>query len=90
MEPAVALSELERLAERLGIEVRREAMPVAGGLCRVRGRWVLYVNSTLSTAERVEVMVEALRGLDLSGVYVRPALRQLLEPSEDAEPPSER
>lgn len=90
MESAAALSELERLAERLGIEVRREPLPVPGGLCRVGGRQALFVDSALGPAEQVQVMVEALRGTDLSRVYVRPALRQLLEVEGGADADPER
>jgi hypothetical protein len=73
-----ALVDLEELLERLGIELRREALPGQGGLCEVRGKKMLFVSRMLPPGEQVELMVQALRGLDLSGVYLRPALRELL------------
>jgi len=80
MDDALALAELERLARTAGVEVRRETLPVAGGLCRLRGKWTLLLDSASSVEEQTELLVEALRGFDLTGVYVRPAIRQLLEP----------
>ncbi len=80
MDDALTLAELERLARTTGIDVRREALPVAGGLCRVRGKWTLLLDGALSVDEQIELLVEALQGFDLTGVYVRPAVRQLLEP----------
>ena len=86
MDDVLALAELERLARTAGIEVRREALPVAGGLCRLRGKWTLLLDSTLSVGDQMELLVEALRQFDLTGVYVRPAVRQLLEPEGPADP----
>ena len=82
MDDALALSELEQLTEKLGIEIRRESLPGAGGLCQVRGKWILFLSDALSAAEQVVVIAEAIRGIDLSSVYVRPALRQLLDVGE--------
>lgn len=90
MDDALASAELEQLARRLGVEVRREALPVPGGLCQLRGRWTLFLDTALSVAEQVEVLVGALRRFDLSQVYVRPALRQLLEAGEVADGASQR
>ena len=49
-----ALDDLVRLAERLGIEVRSRVLrgtPGSGsGLCRVRGQWVVILNSHGFTA----------------------------------------
>ena len=82
MDDALALSELEELVAKLGIEVRQEDLPGAGGLCQVRGKWILFVSSGLSVSEQVDVIARALGGMDLSSVYVRPALRQLLGAGE--------
>ena len=89
MDDALALAELERLARTTGIDVRREAMPVAGGLCRPRGNGTLFLDSALIVDDQIELLVEALRGFDLTGVYVRPALRQLLEPERAGDADSE-
>jgi hypothetical protein len=78
------LGQLEALAHRLDIEIRYESLegrgPLAsGGLCRLRGRQLILVNENLSTREKVRTIVNSLRGFDLRDIYVKPALRDLLE-----------
>ena len=58
-----------------------------GGHCVVRGQRRAILSQRLNTGERVEVLVEALRGEDLEEVFVRPDVRELLEaaaPKDDA------
>jgi len=78
------LGHLEALAESLGVEVRYEvlegdAASRAGGLCRVRDRYVVIVNAAAGPRSRVETLGRALKRFDLSRVYVRPAIRDLLD-----------
>lgn len=78
------LDHLEALAHSLGIQVRYErldsetAFP-AGGLCRVKEKQFIIVNSEVTTAEKVRTLTRALRRFDLSALYLKPALRDLLE-----------
>jgi hypothetical protein len=77
---------LEELAERLGVNIRYEAIRqdedavfVAGGLCLLKGEYVLIVNSRATVRERVRTLATALKHFDLDQVYIRPALRELLD-----------
>jgi hypothetical protein len=58
------LENLERLAERLGIEVRSRVLrgtPGSGsGLCRVRGRWLVILNAHSTRHEKRTVLNEAI------------------------------
>jgi len=58
------LHDLERLAERLGIEVRSRVLrgaPGSGsGLCRVRGKWLLILNSHSTVHEKRSVLNDAI------------------------------
>jgi len=78
------LDHLEALAYSLEIQVRYErldsetAFPT-GGLCRIKGKRYIIVNSGATTAEKVRTLTRALRRFDLSGIYLKPALRDLLE-----------
>lgn len=81
------LAQLEVLAERLGITVRQENVLMeessgTGGLCRIDGKHVLFLHAKATAREKVEIMAQALRGFDLSDIYVRPAVRDLLEKAE--------
>lgn len=84
----VILDQLEELAEKLGIAIRQENVNVegsssAGGLCRVKDKYVLIIDSQASPREKMRVITEALRRFDLGDVYIRPGIRELLEGSED-------
>ena len=82
------LNQLEELAGKLGITVRYERMNVedssgAGGLCRMGGKYILLVHSRLNAREKIQVMAKALKGFDFSEIYLKPALRELLEHSKE-------
>ena len=77
---------LEELAEKFGVKIRCEAIKkeddlpyVAGGLCLLRGEYVLIINSKASLKERVNTLATALKHFDLDQIFVRPVLRQLLD-----------
>jgi len=80
----IALDQLEALAWSLGVEVRYERIPqddvaIAGGLCRLKGKNVIVIDARASAKERIRTLVQALKPFDLTDVYIRPALRELLE-----------
>jgi hypothetical protein len=77
---------LEELAERLGVKIRYEAIRqdedavfVAGGLCLLKGEYVLIVNSRATVRDRIHTLATALKHFDLDQFYIRPALRELLD-----------
>jgi hypothetical protein len=77
---------LEELAEKFGVRIRYEAIRqdedavfVAGGLCLLKGEYVLIVNSKATVRERVHTLATALKHFDLDQVYIRPAIRELLD-----------
>jgi len=88
MNEEVLLNQLEDLAEKLGISVRDENISSdesfsTGGLCRVEGKYVLILNSRATVKEKNQVMIKALRQFDLSGIYIKPVIRDLLEGYEE-------
>jgi hypothetical protein len=88
MNEEVLLYQLEELAEKLEISVRDENINVeesssTGGLCRVEGKYVVLLNSKATMNEKIQVMVKALQQFDLSDIYVKPAIRELLEGYEE-------
>ena len=89
MDETTVLDHLEALAYSLNIQVRYEhldsetAFPT-GGLCRVKDKHFIIVDSGATTAEKVRTLTRALRRFDFSGIYLKPALRDLLEgPAEE-------
>jgi N-dimethylarginine dimethylaminohydrolase len=84
MDKHTTLSLLEELAQRLGITIRYETVKKedfihTGGLCILRGEHILIINSRASTVEKIRVLASALKRFDLGHVYVRPAVRELLD-----------
>jgi len=84
MNEEVLLNQLIELAEKLGISVREGNMEMeewssAGGLCRVARRYILILNSRATLKEKNQVMIKALQQFDLTEIYLKPAIRELLE-----------
>ena len=84
MDDHIALDQLEALAYGLGIEVRYENIPqddvtIYGGLYRLKGKNVIVIDSRAKAKDRIRTLVQALKPFDLTDVYIRPALRELLE-----------
>jgi hypothetical protein len=80
----IALDQLEALAYGLGIEIRYEKIPqddvtTTGGRYRLKGKNVVVIDSRATTKDRIRILVQALKPFDLADVYIRPALRELLE-----------
>jgi hypothetical protein len=77
---------LEELIERLNLRIRYEtikqdedSVKVIGGLCRLRGEYVLIVNSNTTVEDRTETLGRALKHFDLDQIYIRPVLREFLD-----------
>ena len=84
MDENTLLSQLEELAEGLRIEVRYESFKgegafSTGGLCKLKGEYLLIINSKASARDKAEAIAGALKGFDLSQVYLRPGLREFLD-----------
>lgn len=77
---------LEELAERFGIQIRYEPIKqdedlvkLVGGLCLLRGEYVLIIDSKATMRDRIRTLAEAVTHFDLDQIYIKPALRELLE-----------
>ena len=86
MDDHTTLSLLEELADKLGIPIRyeiiKDELTGPGGLCRIEGKFILIINSQVTVREKIQIMTEALRRFALGNIYVKPALRELLEEYE--------
>ncbi len=81
----VELDDVLAIAERMGVEVRSEPLGgEGGGLCRVRGRLVLFVDTMADAATRLQRSLEGLAELpEISETYLRPDLRDAIERIRD-------
>jgi hypothetical protein len=89
MNDEVILNYLEELADKLEILVRDENINIeesssSGGLCRVEGKHVIILNSKATVKEKIQVMITALSQFDLRDMYVKPAIRELLDGDKES------
>ena len=78
------LSQLESVVEafdRLGVEVRRANLGGSGGgLCRIRGRPVVFIDLDADPATQLQCTVQALTALpNAETVFLAPNLRELMD-----------
>jgi hypothetical protein len=84
------LLHMEEVASAIGLDIRYERLEgetsgFPGGLCRIRSKQVLILNSEATPREKVMALAGALRRFDLSRVYLRPAVRELLDSDDTNE-----
>lgn len=84
MDKNTTLTLLEELALKLGITIRYDTVKKGdfihtGGLCQLRGEYIFIINSKASTGEKIRLLASALKRFDLGHIYIRPAVRELLD-----------
>jgi len=82
------IGQLEELAKGFGIGIRyepidfeEETINVVGGLCKLRGEKLLIINSKSPARDKIQAFIRALSNFDLDQIYIRPAIRELIEES---------
>ena len=88
MEPEQTYLQLEELAAKLGISIRYENLSasrhhVKSGLCKLRGKYIFIMDSAATTSQRIELLADCLRKMNLDDIYLVPALRSLLKMSPE-------
>ena len=88
MDVAEKLEAALALANQLGIQIRREPVDgEGGGLCMLRGKRVLFVDTLADAATRYERCVAALATLaEVDKHFVRPDLREDIDRCRAAGP----
>jgi hypothetical protein len=76
---------LEEVAAQVGIPVTYEKIKKTtgrqpkGGLCYVHDEPRIIVHRFLNEGEKIQVLIEALRDLDLENLFIQPEVRQAIE-----------
>jgi hypothetical protein len=93
MDENAIIEELEELTKTFGVQIRHEAIKqeedlvnIVGGLCVLRGKYVLIINSKATAIERINTLATALKHFDLDHIYLRPVFRELLDKIPDQRP----
>ena len=81
MDATAQLDTIVRLFEQLGVEVRQERLGGSGGgLCRIRGKRVVFVDLDADAATRLDHCVAALATVpEAATVYISPELREWVD-----------
>lgn len=86
MDENTILDQLEELIERFGVQIRHDTIKqdensvnVIGGLCLLKGEYVLIINSKATIREKIWTLGSALKQFDYEQIYIQPVLRELLE-----------
>jgi hypothetical protein len=90
MDDQALFIELKLLLEKVGLELREQRLEsddgrAQSGLVRIRERKIFYLDDTLPLRDKLRVLVSALKKFDLSGVYVSPYLREMIEAENEKE-----
>lgn len=79
MKPAALLRELLAVAESAGLQVRLDKGRFQGGTCKLEGRELLVLNQSHPPDVNVVLLAERLSLFPLDEVYMKPAVRALVE-----------
>ncbi len=73
------LEGFENLIQNLSIDLRYEKGDFSGGLCRIPGKNIMIINAKLPTENKIKVIAAELKQMELNHIYIRPALRKIIE-----------
>jgi CII-binding regulator of phage lambda lysogenization HflD len=86
MDQETIIDQLEELAGRFGIQIRYEPIKqdedlvrIVGGLCLLRGEYVVIIDTKATMGDKIRTLSEAVKYFNLDQVYIKPALRELLD-----------
>ncbi|MBD3378095.1 hypothetical protein GF406_23900 [candidate division KSB1 bacterium] len=73
------LQAMETLVKALGLECRYEKGDFKGGLCRVHEQQLIVLQKKESLENKVKTLAAGLGELDLTNVYVMPAIQEMID-----------
>jgi hypothetical protein len=73
------ISGLEGVMVSLGVQVRYEKGDFDGGLCKLKDKRLLIVNSAMTPSQRIRILATELSHMELGNVFMMPALRQVID-----------
>jgi hypothetical protein len=73
------ITELQGLADQLGVTVRYERGDFEGGYCVLREKRLLLINRRLGPSRKAALLAVAMQEIGLDNVYLKPVLRAYIE-----------
>ena len=83
MKPEQLYQELKDLAEKLRVTVsehnfRNSGIPVKSGFCIIKGQMTCIIDKNITINKKINVLALAIADLPHEGLYVVPAVREIL------------
>ena len=72
-------TEMEVVAQRLFSEIRHESGRFRTGVCRLRGKKILFLNNNQTLEERISALAGAISKQNIDEVYMKPVVRAEIE-----------
>ena len=84
MKPYQIYQDLKELAEKLDVTVseqnlRSTGIKVKSGICKVKGKNMLFIEKQLSFQDKNEILASCLSKLPHENIFMVPALREFLD-----------
>jgi hypothetical protein len=84
MDVEAQLEDLKDLAKKLCIQIDTSDLhdnefSLRSGYCKLRGKDLIILDKNLSPAERIEIILRALKNFDVETIYVPAWLRERLD-----------
>ena len=84
MKPASMFQEFEKIAEQLNIRIMQEKGDFNGGYCLLEEKRIIVVNKQKPIEQRVRALARAFTKLDTSKIYLKPAIREMIETEDNS------
>ncbi|MBR9975136.1 MAG: hypothetical protein KFF77_06115 [Bacteroidetes bacterium] len=79
MDKEAMLEELRETCEQLGYTIRYEKGDFGGGHCILKEQRLLVVNKRFTIERKISTVARALGELGVDAIFVKPAVRDLIE-----------
>ena len=79
MKPTLIFQELEQLATMLNIKIIQEKGNFRGGYCLLEKEKIIVVNRLNPIEQRIRALAQAFSQLDISNIYIKPAIRNIID-----------
>lgn len=76
--------EFEKLAEGFGIQIIQGRGDFQGGYCLLEKEKVIVLNKLKPIEQRILALSRAFADMDTSKIYIKPAIRELIEKEKSA------
>ena len=84
MKPTSMFQEFEQIAEQLNIRIMQEKGNFNGGYCLLEEKRIIVVNKQQPIEQRVWALAQAIAKLDTSQIYMKPAIREMIEAEDNS------